>query len=156
MSALDIFGQDRALIREALAGLNEEAALVIPTGFDNNIAWNLGHIIVTQQALHYRLSGLPTITTRDDQAMFKTGSSPAEWAEPPEMARLLSLLDQTTAALPRDYAAGVFSGFRAYTTSTGVGLHSFEDALAFNHFHEGLHLGMILALHNLVGPGAGY
>jgi len=26
----------------------------MPQGFDNNIAWNLGHIIVTQQSLHYR------------------------------------------------------------------------------------------------------
>jgi hypothetical protein len=156
MAALDIFGQDRALIRGALAGLSAEATLAIPPGFDNNIAWNLGHIIVTQQALHYRLSGLPTATTRDDRAMFKTGSAPADWAEPPAMARLLGLLDQTTTALPRDYAAGVFSGFRAYTTSTGVGLHSFEDALAFNHFHEGLHLGMILALRNLVAPGVSY
>ena len=82
MYSIDIFIQDRRLIQAALAGLSEEAYFTIPQGFDNNIAWNLGHIIVTQQALHYRLSGLPTVTTKEDLAMFKTGSSPSGVVKP--------------------------------------------------------------------------
>ncbi|MFH5831956.1 DinB family protein [Halalkalibaculum sp. DA3122] len=30
----------------------------IPQGFNNNLIWSFGHIIVSQQALIYRLSGL--------------------------------------------------------------------------------------------------
>lgn len=148
MRDINMLIEGRRLIQGALAGLSDEAALMIPPGFDNNIVWNLGHIIVTQQALHYRLSGLPTATTKEDVAMFKTGSSPADWAHEPDIGRLLTLLADTSLQLERDYEAGLFAGFRPYTTFTGIRLQCIEDALAFNNFHEGLHLGSILALRN--------
>jgi len=151
MHSISMFIQDRRLIQGALAGLSEESYFVIPLGFDNNIAWNLGHIIVTQQALHYRLSGLPTVTTKEDVAIFKTGSSPADWSHNPDIGRLLTLLSDLAEKLARDFEAGLFSGFKPYTTFTGIILETFEDALAFNNFHEGLHLGTILSLRNFVG-----
>ena len=150
MHSIDVFLQDRKLIQQALSGLAEEAYFNMPLGFDNNIAWNLGHIIVTQQALHYRLSGLPTVTTREDVVMFKTGSSPADWLNQPDISRLLLLLAETGPKLRDDYAAGLFANFQSYTTSTTIALPTIEDALAFNNFHEGLHLGTILALRNFV------
>ena len=150
MDALNVFLQDRQLIQQALAGLSTEAFLAMPRGFDNNIAWNLGHIIVTQQALHYRLSGLPTLTTKEEVAMFKTGTSPADWTSKPDISRLLALLGETGPKLQADYAAALFADFQPYTTSTGIELQTIEDALAFNNFHEGLHLGTILALRNFV------
>ena len=76
MQSIKMLIQNRGLITLTLEGVTPEAYLQIPAGFDNNIAWNLGHIIVTQQALHYTLSGLPTAVTRTEVAMYKTGSSP--------------------------------------------------------------------------------
>ncbi|UCC50224.1 MAG: hypothetical protein JSV68_14035 [Anaerolineaceae bacterium] len=105
---------------------------------------------MTQQALHYRLSGLPMATTKEDVAMFKTGSSPADWSHEPDTGRLLILLSDLPQKLCDDYEAGLFGGFRPYKTFTGIVLETFEDALAFNNFHEGLHLGTILALRNFV------
>ena len=150
MHSINLLVQDRRLIREAVAGLPDEAWFVIPRGFDNNIAWNVGHILVTQQALHYRLSGLPTATTKADSAMFKSGTSPAGWSQEPEPDRLLALLDETAVRLEQDFEAGVFTRFLPYTTGTGIQLQCLEDALAFNNFHEGLHLGSILALRNFL------
>lgn len=150
MHSIDVFLQDRNLIQLALSGLSDGAFFDMPPGFDNNIAWNLGHIIVTQQALHYRLSGLPTVTTKEDVAMFRTGSSPADWSHKPDVSRLLNLLNETGPKLQDDYAAGLFANYQLYKTSTGIMLPTIEDALAFNNFHEGLHLGTILALRNFV------
>lgn len=149
MHSIDILIQDRKLIQQALKGLSDDAYFFIPQGFDNNIAWNLGHIIVTQQALHYQLSGLQPVTTKVDRAMFKTGTSPADWTEKPDIGRLLVLLAETPGQLKTDFEAGRFAGFQPYTTSVGVHFETFADALAFNNFHEGLHLGAILALRNL-------
>ena len=36
--------------------------------------------------------------------------------------------------------------FRALTTSRGFELNTLEDAIAFNNFHEGLHIGSVMSL----------
>ncbi len=150
MQAIEMLLQIRRLIARAVADLPEDAFFTIPPGFDNNIAWNLGHIIVTQQALLYRLSGLPMDVSKEQVAMFRTGTSPADWSEKPEIAGLLAQLADHPQKLVEDLQAGKFQTYQPYTTSTGVTLNSFEEAVAFNCFHEGLHSGAILALKNLV------
>jgi len=52
--------------------------------------------------------------------------------------------------LEKDHAAGKFKSFQPYKTSAGVPLNDVEDAIAFNHFHEGIHLGYILALRKVI------
>jgi len=150
MLSIEMLLQTRKLILRAVSGLSEEAYFTIPPGFDNNIAWNVGHIIVTQQLLLYRLSGLPMYVSREQVALFRSGTSPADWSQPPEMAELLDQLSSYPQKLVDDVQAGKFQAYQAYTTSTGVNLNTFEEAVAFNYFHEGLHLGAILSLKNLV------
>lgn len=147
---IEMLFQIRSLIARAVAGLPEDAFFIIPPHFDNNIAWNLGHIIVTQQGLLYRLSGLPMYVSKEQVAMFRTGTSPADWTEKPNIAGLLDQLADHPQKFVEDFQAGKFQTYQTYTTSTGVNLNSFEDAVAFNYFHEGLHLGAILSLKNLV------
>ena len=45
-----------------------------------------------------------------------------------------------------DYNARAFKNYKEYTVSTGSTLISVDEALVFNNFHEGIHLGYILAL----------
>lgn len=150
MYSIHVLIQDRKLIYGAVSSLTTAQLLKIPPGFDNNIAWNLGHILVVQQLLHYRLSGLAMQVTAEQVAMFRTGTSPADWTVEPDVTQLFPLLDASARQLATDYEDGQFSNFQAYTTSTGISLQTIEDAIAFNNFHEGLHLGFILALKNLV------
>ncbi len=49
-TAIDTFRQTRKLLALAVQGLTAEQMLAIPTGFDNNIAWNLGHILSCNKA----------------------------------------------------------------------------------------------------------
>ena len=142
----------RRLIGGATKGLTNEQMLAIPAGFDNNIAWNIGHIITSQQGMVYRLSGLPGYTDKPFARMFKAGTSPADWNEEPDPQALRKVLKEHSALLQTDYEAGQFTQYREYTTEFGVVLHNFEEAVGFNNFHEGLHLGMIQALTNLVDP----
>lgn len=149
MHPTHIFKQSRNLITAVTSTLTDDQLFMIPTGFDNNIAWNLGHIVAVQQSLTYRLAGLPTLTTREQNRMFRPGTSPADWAERPDPAELRRLLAESTEQLLADYP-DKFTSFQPYTTTTGFSLASIHEAVAFNDFHEGLHLGAILALRNLV------
>lgn len=150
MDSINILIQDRHLIQQAVAGLSDRQMLTIPPGFDNNIAWNLGHIVVVQQLLHYRLCGLDMAVSDQQIAMFKTGTSPADWPIEPDIASLPALLSELPQKLLVDYQTGRFGDFTPFTTSTGIYLETLEEAIAFNNFHEGLHLGFILALRNIV------
>jgi hypothetical protein len=152
MYSFEMLFQSRQLIYKAVADLPAEQMLAIPAGFDNNIAWNLGHLIVVQQSLHYRLSGLPMYVSMDLVNMYKGGTSPADWQTTPNIPELLELLTTLPHKLAEDVTAGKFQQFHPYTTSTGVNMQNMNDALTFNQFHEGLHLGFILALKNVVVP----
>lgn len=153
MNTIDILIQTRTLLHGAVANLSETEWLAIPDRFDNNIAWNVGHINVVQQSLIYRLSGLPTYSEKVHAKMYLPNTSPATWAELGVQPDIPLLIEQTATfaeLLKQDYEAGKFEQFNAYTTGTGTQMNSVEDAIAFNNFHEGLHLGMILSIRNLI------
>ena len=106
-----------------------------------------------QQFLTYGLSQLEMQVSAEQIAMYKTGMSPADWRCAPDIPHLLTQLQALPDRFAADYAKGRFRTFRPYKTSTGVRLKTIEAAIAFKNFHEGLHLGAILALRNLVDLG---
>lgn len=147
---LDILTTTRRLLQNATADLTPEALIRIPEGFNNNVLWNVGHVVVTQQLLCYKLSGMPMGIDDPTVEMFCKGSSPKDWTTTPDMASLIGPLHDLVETTRRDYAAGRFGGYDTYTTSTGYTLVSIEDAIAFNNLHEGIHLGYVLALRRAV------
>jgi hypothetical protein len=121
----------------------------IPEGFSNNLAWNLGHIIVSQQGLVYRLSGLPMNISPEMMEKYKNGSKPtATTQEEIEELKVLlfSLLNQTK----EDYANGKFTSYNEYTTGTGFYLANLKDAMEFNNYHEGIHLGFMMNIRKFI------
>lgn len=122
----------------------------IPNGFNNNLIWNLGHIIVAQQSLIYKGSNLPMYISDDLLNVYKSGTKPTggtTLAEVNELkALLISLIEKTEA----DVQMGIFKSYTERTTGTGFHLASLKDALEFNNYHEGLHLGYILSIRKFV------
>jgi hypothetical protein len=118
----------------------------IPTGFSNNLIWNLGHVLVTQQALVYRLSGLdvavPTIITET----YKKGTRPEAVIDTPSIQQIQQLLQHTAEQTQMDAEKGVFKEFQPYTTLLGFQLQSVEEAIQFNTYHEALHLGIMMQI----------
>lgn len=141
-------------IRKLYAGLSKDLTVdqlnYIPEGFANNILWNLGHVIVTQQMLTYGLAGLALNVPKEMVPMFRKGSSPKMWESPPDAEKIKTLLLELPETFESDYEAGKFESFKTYQTATGPVLKTIDDGIAFNDFHEGLHLGTILALRKLV------
>jgi hypothetical protein len=123
-----------------------EELLKIPAGFNNNIWWNIAHVVVTQQILVNKLSGLPLNISEEMAVKFRKGTTPDGSATDEEIAEVKKLLFSTIEKTIEDYDNGVFKSYNEYTTSANVTLSSVDDAIPFNFFHEGLHYGSILAL----------
>ena len=146
LAALDVVRKTRQSAAQIVDALPADALVTVPPGFSNHVLWNVGHLVVTMQSLVYGLSGLPLGVPDAWVAAFRKGTAPQNGvaAVPYDEVRdaFLALPDQTEA----DLRAGRFEPYREYTTTPGVVLVSAEDALRFNLYHEGLHLGAILAL----------
>ena len=138
--------QNRKILYKFLSGTPKEQLLKIPYGFRNNIWWNIAHVVVTQQLLVYKLSGLTMSVSAELVEKFRKGSVPDGSATEDEIEMIKALLFSTAVGTEEDYEKGLFKEYQEYTTSANVTLTNVEDALSFNLFHEGLHLGVILSL----------
>jgi len=148
--AFDITIKNRKILESILDNSSLEALNKIPTGFTNNIIWNIAHVIVTQQILVYRLSGLPYLIPEDLVSRFKKGTSPEADLNQIEVSEIRSLLFEPIEKTQADYRKGVFFSFEEYTVSTKSTLTKVEEAIDFNNFHEGIHLGVILSLRKFI------
>ncbi len=81
---------------------------------------------------------------------FKKGTKPDGTATDEEIKIIANYLISTVEWTRQDLENGLFREFDEYTSSANVTLSNVEDALAFNVFHEGIHLGAIWALQKVV------
>ncbi|WP_299673112.1 DinB family protein [uncultured Tenacibaculum sp.] len=146
----DILRKSRELVLKRIEGLTHEQLHKIPEGFNNNIAWNVAHLVVTQQLLHYKLSGLQCLIPDDLIEKYRKGTAPTEELSVEEFEEVKELLAGLPDTLEEDYKEGIFKEYTEYPTSTGYVLSSIDNAIAFNNLHEGIHLGAIMALSKLV------
>ena len=142
--------QNRKLLYKILDNTPREQLLEIPKGFRNNIWWNIAHVVVTQQLLVYKFSRLQVRIPEQFVEKFKKGTVPDGSATDAEIKEIGDFLISTAESAKEDYGNGLFKNFNEYTTSLKVTLRSVEDAITFNVFHEGLHLGAILGLQKVV------
>jgi hypothetical protein len=140
----------RTMVSKILASHSLEQLNKIPASFSNNMIWNIAHIIVTQQLLVYKLSGLPMMVSDEMIEKYKKGTKPEQEVTQAEVDEIKSLLFSTIEKTKEDYENGVFKNFQEYPTSTGFVLANLEGAMNFNNFHEGLHIGVLMSIRKLV------
>ena len=140
----------RANTWKAIEGYSEEQLNKIPEGFGNNIAWNLGHMVATQQILCYKIGGAETIIPESFLALYKKDTSPKNWEKPADLKEIKHYFEITSERFSGDYDKKLFSNYKEYKTSAGVVLTCIDDALIYNYGHENLHYGVILNLRKLV------
>lgn len=131
---------------DLLNALSLEQVNKIPEGFSNNIIWNIGHNMVVQQLLHYRLSNLDIRISEDWVPLFKKDSKPETSITQEQLDEVKSLLIDTVDWLEEDYNKGIFKEYQVYTTSLNVTLNTTEESISFNTIHEGMHFGCALAI----------
>ena len=140
----------RILMLKLIEGLTIEQLNTIPEGSKNNIAWNVAHLVVTQQLLCYKLSGLPCLISEEMIDLYRKGTAPTKDVTAEEFETIKELLLSLPAQFEKDFNAGLFVNYSEYTTSVNVTLSDIESAATFNLYHEGIHLGAVLGLRKQV------
>ena len=140
----------RKALLQILDNLSVEQMARIPKPHRNSIFWNVAHLLVTQQLILYRLSGLPMPLEEDFVQRYQKGSVAREEVPEEDMAFVRENLVPLCEQIKTDYSKGLFQKFSPYMTSTGIELTSFEDAIEFSAFHDGIHLGVVLSIKKLV------
>jgi hypothetical protein len=140
----------RASLLESIKGLTADQLNKIPQGLNNNIIWNLGHMIVVQQGICYKRAGLPTLISPDISERFKPGSQPGEVISDAEIKNIGQLFLTSIDRLAADYRSHAFSNYTAWSTRLGGEVANIDDGIKFLLFHEGLHSGIIMDIKRLV------
>lgn len=137
----------RGIFNKIIENNTVEALNKIPEGFNNNIIWNIGHVVVTEQLLAYKLSGLDVSVSETMINKYKKDSKPEGDISVKEIQDIKALLFTTIEKTQTSYNKGVFKDYNVYTVSTtGNTLNNIEEALQFILTHEGIHYGYVLAL----------
>ncbi|WP_164109341.1 MULTISPECIES: DinB family protein [Sphingobacterium] len=144
--------QTRRAFIQLIDSLTIEQLNEIPTGFNNNIIWNFGHIVVVTPALCYLRSGVST-----DTAMVKylksyvKGSKPTYTVTQEEVDDLKRLAITTIEQIRKDYNAGVFKEIIPFATDTyKETLSAIEEIIQLSAGHDNLHYGYAIAQNRII------
>lgn len=150
---IDKIKKTRQFLLEQIAELTAEQLNKIPEGFNNNIIWNLTHLICSQQGICYLRGGQQVIVPDKFIAPFFTNTKPERIIEKEEIQQIKNLFITTIDQLQTDYDKKIFENYspspnvlRVYQ----VELNTIDDALELLLYHEGYHNGCILTLRKLV------
>lgn len=133
----------RQNILKVLEETSKESLLKIPTGFSNNILWNIYHLLASQQLLIYGLSQTPFRLDKEFILKYKSGTIPSGEEDLDLIDFAKNNLLTTVKQLSEDCQQDIFGEFKTIKTSYGLELQSIEDAIYFNNLHEAMHYGQI-------------
>ncbi|WP_293312194.1 DinB family protein [Pedobacter sp. UBA5917] len=142
-----IINSRKAFIR-LIDSLTIEQLNKIPDGYNNNIIWNFGHIVVSTQTLCYVRTGiLADAAAVKFNDFYKKDTKPTYTVTEEEVAELKATALASIEKIKEDYNAGKFANITPYTTATyGKQLNSIEEVLITTVGHDNVHYGYANAL----------
>jgi len=146
----DITRSSRKVLSQFLDNHTLEQLNKVPQGFNNNLIWNIAHIIVVQQMIVYKASGLPMIVSEEMVNSYKKGTKPLGDVTQEEVEQIRSLLFETINQTKADCNSRIFKSYQEFTTGSGFTIRNAEDALAYNNYHEAMHVGMMMSIRKFI------
>ena len=139
----EILRASRTRLLNLMETISHEVLFKIPEGFNNNIFWQIGHCITSQQRHMYMRSGLPMYISKEFMEAFKIGSSPASWKITPDLNEVKHLLIDTVNHLESDLELGLFVNYEPFDLPMGFHVRNHVQALQAANYHEAEHSGKI-------------
>ena len=99
----------RTFLLTLIEDLTIEQLNQISEGFNNNIIWNLAHLVAAQQSICYKRSGLQPIVQDKYFSPFAPGSKPEGFIDANEVETIKTLLLSTLNEFESDYKKGFFT-----------------------------------------------
>ena len=151
----EVFGfiiNSRKAFIKLIDELTIEQLNTIPAGYNNNIIWNFGHIVVSTQALCYvRTVILSDASSVKYNEFYQKDTRPTYTVTEEEVQELKALALDTIANIEADYKDGKFANATPFATSTyGIEMKSIEEILITTVGHDNLHYGYAWALKKLL------
>ncbi len=122
----------------------------IPEGFSNNLIWNIGHIIVVQQMLIYKLSDLQMMISDEMVEKYKKGTKPEHNVNQEEVDEIKVLLFSTLEKTRNDFEKNKFQKYDEFTSMSGFTIRTATEAIVFNNYHEALHTGIMMQIRKFI------
>jgi hypothetical protein len=138
----------RQVFIELINSLTIEQLNRVPEGYNNNVIWNFGHIVVSTQALCYVSTGIMTdASSIKFNPYYKSSTRPSYSVSELEVAELKNIAMKSIAKIEEDYNKGMFSSMIPFSTSTyRAEINNIEELLITTIGHDNLHYGYALAL----------
>ena len=140
----------RGYLQNIIGKLSDEQLVTVPGGANNNILWNLGHLAHSHAGLTYGPCEVPLPIPDSYEDLFKGGTSPANWEQTPVVSDVKEEFNGLYKKIRQDYKSGVFAAFKPRELMPGATLENIEQALGFVCIHEGVHIGSIISICNLM------
>jgi hypothetical protein len=149
-NTLNTIKATRKHLLQLIEGLSTEQLNQVPAGFNNNIIWNVAHLISAEQGICYTRANIPFIVDDKFYTPYRPDTKPARFIESAEVDEIKELLITTIDQLETNYQNKMFASYPLWTSRYGVPITSIEDAINFLPFHDGMHIGYVMALKRLV------
>jgi len=144
----EILKASRTRLFQLIESVDSKILFKIPENFNNNIVWQIGHCITSQQRHMYMRSGLPMHISQEFMETFKIRTSPHTWKSTPNVDQIKHLLLYTVNQLSKDLESGIFVTYQPFSLPIGISVNDHVQALQAANFHEAEHSGIILSYLN--------
>lgn len=132
---------------EFLRTIPEEVIDQIPSGHNNTIRWNVGHILVGWDHTIFTVLKKERQLPLSYHLMFPSESRPEDWKEqPPTMKQLIMDLEEQAITINQ-----VCKGHLSEPLKTPfLGMATLGEMVVFHMNHESLHMGIIKSMRQIL------
>lgn len=131
-----------------VTGMSEEKLRLIPRGFNNNVLWNLGHILLVHEKFSFGLINEKMEMPKHFAELFGPGTKPENWGKQvPCLDEIILLLSKQIDRIEQILELRADQKLeKPFVTSAGLELSTVKECLSFCLYHEGMHFAVIKAI----------